>query len=377
MKICILSNAHPTNEVRLYYKLGRSLAKIGEVHIICASGVCNSLVNPYQDVTEADSKWGILFQLYKKAKKIHPDVVICVEPLTLLVGLALKKKIKCKVVFDIHEFYPDAFSEKFPLPFKWIMKSIYLGLERSLQCKVDGTIAVNEQILQQLGRALKKGEVAVIPNYPVKNVWDDSCEVPMELSNICTMNFDLIYIGGLTPDRGAYKILKSINILKDEFPQLKALIVGKFTSPEVEKKFDAMLTEYNLTAFIYYNNWVPPEKIGLLLKRSKIGLWLFNAQNKRLSKALPLKVLEYLAAGLPVVSTRTPLMSDLIEKNQLGYCCEYHSASIAKAISRILKLDEDKYQEMSKRCVDLIENKYNWESVEPELLDLIQNLASK
>jgi len=78
-----------------------------------------------------------------------------------------------------------------------------------------------------------------------------------------------------------------------------------------------------------------------------------------------------------VVSTRTPLMSDLIEKNQLGYCCEYHSASIAKAISRILKLDEDKYQEMSKRCVDLIENKYNWESVEPELLDLIQNLASK
>jgi len=377
MKICILSNSHPTCEVRLYYKLGKSLAKIGEVHLICACGVCNSLVNPYQDVTEADSKWGILFQLYKKAKKIHPDIVICVEPLTLLVGLALKKKIKCKVIFDIHEFYPDAFAEKFPHPFKWLMKNIYLGLERSLQRKVDGTIAVNEQILQQLGTEPKRGEIAVIPNYPVKNIWDDNCEIPMELSNICAMNFDLIYIGGLTPDRGIYKMLKCINILKDEFHQLKVLIVGKFKKAVVEKKFNAMLTDYNLTAFVYYHDWISPEKIGLLLKRSKIGLWLFNPQNHRYSQAIPLKVLEYFAAGLPVVATKTPLMYDLIEKNKFGYCSEYHSASIAEAISRILKLDKKQYQEMSKRCMDFIENKYNWESIEPELLDLVQNLAAK
>jgi len=281
------------------------------------------------------------------------------------------------VIFDIHEFYPDAFAEKFPHPFKWLMKNIYLGLERSLQRKVDGTIAVNEQILQQLGTEPKRGEIAVIPNYPVKNIWDDNCEIPMELSNICAMNFDLIYIGGLTPDRGIYKMLKCINILKDEFPQLKVLIVGKFKKAVVEKKFNAMLTDYNLTAFVYYHDWISPEKIGLLLKRSKIGLWLFNPQNHRLSQAIPLKVLEYFAAGLPVVSTRTPLMFDLIEKNHLGYCCEYRSSSIAEAISRLLKLDEETYQEMSKSCMDFVENKYNWESVEPELLDLIQHISSK
>jgi glycosyltransferase involved in cell wall biosynthesis len=377
MKICILSNDHQTCDVRLYYKIGKSLAKIGEVHLICASGVCNSLINPYQDVAEADSKWGTLLQLYKKAKKIHPGIVICVEPLTLLVGLALKKKIKCKVIFDIHEFYADYFAEKFPYPFKWLMKTIYLSLERRLQRKVDGTIAVNEQILHQLGVEPKKGKVAIIPNYPVKNVWDYTCEIPMELSTICAMNFDLIYIGGLSADRGIFKILKSINILRDEFPQLKALIVGNFRSAAIENKFNTMLTDYNLTAFIYYQNWIPPEKIGLLLKRSKIGLWVFNPQNKSLYLSIPLKVMEYFAAGLPVVSTKTPLMYNLIEKNQLGYCCEYHSASIADAISRILRLDEEKYQTMSKHCIALIENKYNWESLEPELLDLIQHLAVK
>lgn len=167
----IQRSSYHNNEVRLYYKLGRSLAKIGEADFICASGVCNSLVNPYQDVTESDSKWGYSFKLYKKAKKIHPDVVICVE-LNSFGRTGIKEKNKVQSGFDIHEFYPDAFQKN--LPFKWIMKSIYLGLERSLQSKVDGTIAVNEQILQQLGRALKKGEVAVIPNYPVKNVWDDS-----------------------------------------------------------------------------------------------------------------------------------------------------------------------------------------------------------
>ena len=376
MKICIVSNSHHTTDVRLYYKMARSLARLGEVHLLCASGVRNAAVNPYQDVVETESAWYALPLLYKKAKKLRPDIVICVEPLTVCVGLVLRRKLRCRVVFDVHEFFPDAYAERFHPPFSWIAKALYLAFERQLQRWVDATIAVNRKILDQLVPHGKGKNTLVLPNYPVKNVWDYTCEIPMELSAICEMDFDLIYIGGLTPDRGIFKLLKSVYLLRNEFPGLNVLILGRFFSPEVEREFNERLNALGLNAVIYYQSWIPAEKIGLLLKRSRVGLWLFNPQNRRLRRALPLKVLEYFAAGLPVVSINTSLMRGLIESNRLGACCEYQSDSIAEAIAGLLRLGKDEYSQVSQRCVELIDRKYNWEAVEPRLLDLMRKLGS-
>ena len=300
MKICILSNSHHTTDVRLYYKIARSLAKLGDVYLICGSGVRNDNANPYQQVVDTESKWLALFHLYRKAAKIKPDVVICVEPLTLFAGFALRRKFGSKVIFDVHEFFPDAFAERFVAPLSWIMKFFYLGFERWLQGRCDATIGVCDEILDQLIPDGQRKNAVAIPNYPVKNVWDYSCEMPAEISTICEMDFDLIYIGGLTEDRGIFKILKSVSVLKQEFPRLTVLILGRFFSPAVEKKFNDLINDWNLNAIIYRQNWLPAEKIGLLLKRSKVGLWVFNPQSRRMRKAIPLKVLEYFAAGLPV-----------------------------------------------------------------------------
>lgn len=377
MKICIVSNAHHTTDVRLYYKMALSLKKAGEVYLLCGSGVRNPHVNPRQIVVDTESDWYALVLLYQQARKIKPDIVICVEPLTVFVGMALRRKLGCRVIFDVHEFYPDAFAERFHAPFSWLAKLLYLGCERWLQRRADATTAVSDEILDQLIPRRERDQAVALPNYPVKNVWDYNCETPPEISTICEMNFDLIYIGGLTEDRGVFKILKSVSLLKQEFPQLKVLILGKFHSPAVEKEFNATINARNLNAIIYYQSWIPAEKIGLLLKRSKVGLWLFNPQSKRMRRAIPLKVLEYFAAGLPVVSVNTPLMRDLVEKNRLGVCCEYQSAAIAKAIAAILGLSEQDYQAMSQRASDLIEYQYNWEAIEPRLLNLVQKLAAR
>ncbi|MBW6513143.1 MAG: glycosyltransferase family 4 protein [Candidatus Syntrophosphaera sp.] len=375
MKICIVSNSHHTTDVRLYYKMARSLAKQGEVHLICASGVRNDAVNPYQVVVDTESSWYALFLLYQKARKIKPDVVICVEPLTMFVGLALRRKLGTKVIFDVHEFFADAFSERSRPPFSWLLKTLYLGFERWLERRSDATIAVSDEILDQLVPSRLRDRAVTIPNYPVKNVWDYSCETPADLSTICSLNFDLIYIGGITPDRGVFKVLRSVSLLKREFPSLNVLILGKFFSDEVKREFDTLINTLSLNAIVYYQNWIPAEKIGLLLKRSRVGLWIFNPLNRRMRKAVPLKVLEYLAAGLPVISINTPLMRDLVEKNRVGLCCEFQPAAIANAAGELLRLKPSEYQEMSRRARDLIENNYNWEAIEPRLFSVVKQLV--
>ncbi|MDZ4182653.1 MAG: glycosyltransferase [Candidatus Cloacimonadaceae bacterium] len=375
MKICIISNSHSTTDVRLYYKMALSLAKIAEVHLITKSGVRNSAHNPFQAVVDTESNWYALYLIYLAAKQLKPDLVICVEPLTMLAGIRLKRKTGCKVIFDVHEFFADAYAERFPPVIGWIMKQFYLSFERRLQSHADAVTAVNQEILDQLLPRHGRSRGTYLPNYPVKHVWDYSCETPAEISLICNMRFDLIYIGGLTRDRGVFKILESAAILKSSFPNLSVLILGKFFEASVEREFNAMINDNNLNAIVYYQPWLPAEKIGLLLKRSRIGLWIFNPQNRRISKAVPLKVLEYFAAGLPVVTIDTPLMKDLVEKKELGVCCHYRARSIADAVSGLLKLNKTQYREMSKRIMGITETEYNWEAVEPLLFKVVNKLA--
>lgn len=377
MKICIITNSHPTNDVRLYYKLALSFAKHHEVWLISTEGVVNQTHNPYQIVVDSDSNWNAISHLQRKVQEIKPDVLVCVEPLTLLVGMRLKKKAKLKVIFDVHEFYADAFSERFPLLLRVPAKLCYLNALRYLQRRADAVLSVNVEILMQLLGSDTGKRGTVIPNYPAKHVWDYACDVPGSLFHVCEMHFDLIYIGGLTHNRGLFKILKIASVLKLEFPNLTILIAGKFFDPKLEREFHSYVNDNNLNAIIYYQEWIPAEKIGLLLRRSRFGLWVFNPRSRRLKLSTPLKVLEYLAAGLPVITTKTPLMKALVDYNEVGICASYKTKSLAEATAKLLRMKPKEYREMSKRCLDITENRFNWEALEPQLFGVLDKITKQ
>jgi len=374
MNICIITNSHPSNDIRLYYKIAKSAAHIGDTYVLSTNGISNLEVNPYQIVVSGESKWLALYQLFQKARLLNPGIVICVEPLTLFVGLALRRACKTRLVFDVHEFFAEAFAERVSSIFSYPAYMAYLLVERWLARRMDYTFAVNDLILKQLYHGSNRKNTLVLPNYPVKNVWENQTEVPVAIHPICAMNFDLIYIGGLTIDRGLVKMLKSVSILKREFPAIKVLFVGMFHSTDVEKRFLQDLNTYNLNAIIYYQSWLPAEKIGLLLNRARIGLWLFNPKNRRMCNALPLKVMEYLAAGLPIVTIKTPLMNSIVKVNQVGICTEYHATPIAEAIASLLRISDDDYAGMKQRCLKLAEERFNWEALEPKLINALCSL---
>lgn len=77
MKICIVSNTHPTNDGCLYYKLAMSLAKQNEVYLITTNGIVNDTSNPYQilQLMFFPSFSDLAFR--QKVKELKPDIIIC------------------------------------------------------------------------------------------------------------------------------------------------------------------------------------------------------------------------------------------------------------------------------------------------------------
>jgi len=97
------------------------------------------------------------------------------------------------------------------------------------------------------------------------------------------MNFDLIYIGGISKDRGILQLLKAATLLKKDFPLLKILIVGRFANEKIQREFNSSVSNYNLNRTIFYQEWFRWKKVGLLLKRSRF--WDLVFQSLKLAHA--------------------------------------------------------------------------------------------
>lgn len=393
-RIVIISNAHKANDVRLYHKIGKSLCRVSCVYVIGARGfgsitdsqnddfsylTPDNTVKPIRMIAPGTSPIPRLFSLYRQACKLKPDIVICIEPLTMLVGLLLRKKTGCRLVYDAHEYYAAAHAERYSFPFSTIVSSLYFLVEKALQGKMDLTMTVNTDIfrLYHLRDVAEGGQGIILPNYPTIEIWKESSTQSEIGSLLPDIEFDTIYLGGLSEARGIMKLLQVVDVLHHKYPQFKALFVGRFITEEFKAKFFDFVMDNNLNSHVFWRDAVPPDKVAVIMKQVKIGLSVLHPRYKRYNKALPLKVLEYLAAGVPVVANDFAQLQPIIAKNHLGYCVSFHKKDIAEAISKLLDLDIEHRKQLSTDCRKVVREHYMWDSVEPVLLSAIQSLISR
>jgi glycosyltransferase involved in cell wall biosynthesis len=261
-----------------------------------------------------------------------------------------------------------------------------------MQEKMDLTIAVNDDIFQLFNLSSLKDttrDKAVVksfsekylsplsrlgvlcPNYPTEAIWRDdltSCGVSNLLPDT---QFDTIYLGGLTEERGIMKLLQAIGLLSRSNMGFKALFVGSFHTEAFKHKFFSYLMNHNLNSNVFWIDSVPHDKVCAILRQVKIGFSVLHPRYKRYKKALPLKVLEYLSVGLPVVANDFPRIKRIVEKHQLGYCVPFHASDIVEAVNKLLDLSDKERDEMALRCRQTVRDNFMWSKVEPALLEAV------
>lgn len=359
-----MTSAHPHTDIRIFLKECTSLAKKGydtnliapnapstKINQVTIHGVNNRSKSRFTRMTKT------VWSVYKKALEVNAEVYHFHDPELLFVGFLLKVKGKA-VIYDVHEDVPRQIITKSWIKpyFRKIIANTFEFLENKLAKRFDAIITATPTINE---RFQKIGCYAInVNNFPllsefdfIKNDWSKKERA------VC-------YIGGINEIRGIYQMVDALGE-----GDVKLFLAGNFQKNEVREKTSKI------------QGWNMVEELGIInrkevtevLSKSVGGLVLFHPAPNHIN-AQPNKMFEYMASGIPVISSFFPLWKEIIEEHECGICVDpLKVEEIAKSINWLVN-NPDKALKMGENGRKAVKEKYNWENEEEKLFTLYENI---
>ncbi|MFG2549878.1 glycosyltransferase [Streptomyces sp. NPDC048581] len=161
----------------------------------------------------------------------------------------------------------------------------------------------------------------------------------------------VVYLGHLSQARGAPELIEAARLLAPDF---RVEVIGA-ADPDVR----GALTEADRDGVLRWHGYLPNDRALALLSGSLAGLSLLRDQpNYRHSR--PTKAVEYMAHGVPVVTTPTPLAADLIERYGCGLVVPYEDPATAAQAVRHLRADRQLRRRAAVRGWEAALSDLNW-----------------
>jgi glycosyltransferase involved in cell wall biosynthesis len=261
-------------------------------------------------------------------KRVNADVVHCHDTFALPAGWLLKKICGSKLVYDAHELESNKNGQNSAL------SAATLLIERACWRQIDLLVSVSKSITDWYMKHLGSKPSVLVLNAPVvaKPVKPDENSARTnryfhQRYGIPTDHVVFIYLGILGSGRG-------IELCLDAFasgsPMAHAVFMGY---GPLEKKINEMSGR---NPNIHLHPAVPHDEVVSLVASADYGLCL--VENVSLSDyyCLPNKLFEYCFARVPVLASRFPEISSLVERFSLGICCDPDPSSVREAILHIV-----------------------------------------
>ncbi|MDD2636240.1 MAG: glycosyltransferase family 4 protein [Bacteroidales bacterium] len=361
--ICHITIVHTRYDVRIFHKECKSLSKAFEqVNLIVADGLGDEIkdgVNIY-DIGKPKSRTDRFLKMssraLKKAVEIQSEIYHLHDPELLRIALKLKKS-GAKVIFDSHEDLPRQIISKPYIP-KILRKPIAFFVEifeNRIAKKIDGIVAATPYIRN---RFLKIHPNSIdINNYPIL----DDIKFNNQWNN---RTHSIGYIGGIFKTRG---IIETLDAIKDT--DIKLILAGNFSPESLETECKRHKGWKN----VEYLGFLDRKGINELLGKVKIGMVILEATPSYIN-SLPVKMFEYMAAGLPLIASNFPIWRQIITESNCGICVDQTSPSdIAKAIIKLIS-NNHLLKQHGINGRKAIEEKYNWEIEEKKLIKYYSSL---
>lgn len=299
-------------------------------------------------------------QIYKKALDLRADLYHLHDPELLPIGLRLKKA-GYKVIFDSHEDVPlQLLAKSYLHPvLRSILSRLYRIYEASVCKKLDGIITATPFIRDKF--ACISERVQCVANYPILDELLTTDDWGVKKKQVC-------YVGSVGRVRGIEQMCEAMQLVS---PDVSLNLAGQF---------DESTLHHEVAAF---KGWMRVNELGLLdrsavqavLNRSMAGLVTLHPIVNYMD-ALPIKMFEYMSAGIPVIASDFPLWREIIEGNDCGLLVDpMKPAEIAQAIDKLVS-NPELAQRLGANGRLAVQSRYNWSTEEYKLFQFYEQILS-
>jgi glycosyltransferase involved in cell wall biosynthesis len=287
-----------------------------------------------------------------------PDFMVFSGFLPRLMGAGL--------ILDVHDLMPELYMSKFGLGRDhWLIQMI-MRMETASVAFADRAISVHKTHLEALishGCPPKSFEILL-------NVPDPSVFGGQERKAENRDRFKLVYHGTLSKRHGLELAVRAAAVAQKEIANLSLSIVGDGDDRERLERLAADLGLGNVVDFT--KKAVPVTELPALLGDSSLGIVPFK--NDSFTRyMLPVKLMEYVSLGIPVIVTRTRTIEEYFDDGMVEYIS---GESVEELVQSIIRLhdDPDRRARMACRAREFIVE-HNWESQKVRYFDLVDSVA--
>jgi glycosyltransferase involved in cell wall biosynthesis len=363
MKVCMLSSVHSADDIRIVEKEARSLSALGHAVTVVARppaprdrGDIEFKLIDVPAVSRWRRPWVNGQAAVALARSTRPDVVHFHDPELIPLALMLKKQ-GCAVIYDVHEDVPaDIYSKTWiPARLHPIVARGAEWVERATARRFDAIVAATPAIADRFRRY--GARVSMVRNSVRLGEF-------IEPSLNTKRHRQAVYIGHTSFNRGLVEMVRAC--VAADLPLVLAGSIGAAEADWLRKSAPNVVARGKLGR----------SEIAALLNESLIGLCLFHSEPNHLH-AMPTKIFEYMAAGLPVITSDLPKSREIVETADCGCSVSLDNPKALVDELAMLAADPSRATTLGLAGRAAVSRDYNWEHDAAELGELYREISSR
>lgn len=356
MTILHISTVHPRDDSRIRSKELNSLAAAfpGKVAFFVQDGLGNDMCSTHGvRIVDTGPRLPRLrrivvggARMFRAVIAARPTIVHFHDP-ELLPWALLLKLWGIKIVYDVHEDVPqqvkhtpglNRFARKILPPFVTIAEWVGAKI-------LDGIVVPTPTI----GDRFPPRKTALVRNFPLLDELHTPAARPMQ-----DRPKQFAYVGYISVVRNIFGMMKAVAQMPD--PDVRLRLVGSFALMETELQAKA-LPEWSRVTF---DGWASREGVASAMADARAGLvLLLPIEHEMLT--YPIKLFEYMAAGIPIIASDFPVWREFVEEAGCGLVVDPQDSDAVVAAMQWILSNPEQAQDMGLRGRKAVEEKLNWE----------------
>jgi glycosyltransferase involved in cell wall biosynthesis len=271
-------------------------------------------------------------------------------------------------VFHLHNAYPIITREDAPL----INYGIDHAMTKTAAAISRHVITGSNQIKDELIReGIPHNKVTVIPNAVDLDKFNPhiSGEAVRKKYDLASKRV-LLSVGRISPYKGLTETVKAVSMLDKRFHDVAFLIVGPKFGEAYFRYLLNLVNELDLKERVIFTGNISHADLPQFYAASDVFLFPTRGEGNH-----PLALLEAMASGLPIISSKIPSIIEILSQKE-GLLIDTHDArNISEAIAKLLDDPETRFK-LGENARKKAEKEFSWDAVCSKMMVLLESLIA-